>query len=1048
MSTIHQIYCTHCTYGSSALERREGELARRMLGYSVRAGSAEAQDLRHCYRQVEQYLYYYLPRDTPAEEKLRLTAATAPRRLIYLPASGALQLLAQICYRQTDTEGRPGSYFAHVLFRQRQERQADWSPLDCLKLWGAAGWVREDTAEIPFRLRPLGELGEMLTGAPPAIDDRVFLSFLTATSAGEFYDPAGVIPDRWRRQDAAVRRRMFAEAFDALLEAAGQQGKSLLLLIEPSMAALFFYGMLRLLPDNAVRQALSFSTFEPTPDRLCTTLAATWFSSPDKADLRPAAIRTPAALLSTIESHHLPIQHAEGAYAPWVLDRLLEGGWAAADRALEDFRAVGAESFGDLEHLAHADRLLPAMLAGQKPPQWPDAPMTTVYLRRALVQRLCDGGDPVALLRPLVGLSAHLVALELLAAVVDRPAARKAVEYLLLNLPDRQIAELLKLKGISPEDKAAALARYVSAHRELPPGCEWLWEESVGVSAAHVPSGHSLLPLLLAGLEPDAIEPFFRKSGERHFEAFLANLAEVGRTAGAARAALTRIVRSFDPSAVLRLYRRCGREFFRHYPHGEPALGDKLHELLRTLPGHLEEFSERLEVVLAAEPLLPSDLDHRAAAAWVRCRRAILDIGSLQHRRSILRLRPLGPLEDAARQMAEAIAQALPRDWFDDDREGTRKQQCLCRLSETLLKGETLLPAEVWQHAALWRKIGWCFESGKWPSLRLRAMRRRTRRRRPAVASPQPRAIKPQPRANQASTRYLFWMLFGGTIGLIVLSIGIGTWVVWAGRGSPPDVRPQTERRAENLPAADPLAVKPAVSPEAAEEKEIKIVSEHAAATESAAKKAPANTAVVQEQIVPQPTPSPADAPQQEESAQPPAQTREKPPAETAPMAAEVKPSARPEAAAEAEANTPPPASDATVINVVQIAGRLKMDVNPLRRRLDKPYVAELNILVPAASFPKRFGADQANCIVREHTADGGERTRTVGEVFKKKPYSLLDDIVRLDVRFEFDRKRNVLPGQTLQKVAETPWYPIDPIEKGWEYTIQFQPAKETLEKP
>ena len=120
MSAIHQIYCTHCTHGSSALERREGELSHRMLGYSARAGSVEAVELRRYYRQVERYTYYYLPRDTPGEEKRRLTAATAPWRMVYLPSTGGLQIVGQVVYRPTDTEGRPGSYFAHVLFRDEK----------------------------------------------------------------------------------------------------------------------------------------------------------------------------------------------------------------------------------------------------------------------------------------------------------------------------------------------------------------------------------------------------------------------------------------------------------------------------------------------------------------------------------------------------------------------------------------------------------------------------------------------------------------------------------------------------------------------------------------------------------------------------------------------------------------------------------------------------------------------------------------------------------------------------------------------------------------
>ncbi|HEV3023163.1 MAG TPA: hypothetical protein VGX76_11880, partial [Pirellulales bacterium] len=64
MKPIHQIYCTHCTYGSSALEQREGELADRVLGYSARAGSLERNALRGYYRQVERFLYYYLPSDS------------------------------------------------------------------------------------------------------------------------------------------------------------------------------------------------------------------------------------------------------------------------------------------------------------------------------------------------------------------------------------------------------------------------------------------------------------------------------------------------------------------------------------------------------------------------------------------------------------------------------------------------------------------------------------------------------------------------------------------------------------------------------------------------------------------------------------------------------------------------------------------------------------------------------------------------------------------------------------------------------------------------
>jgi hypothetical protein len=182
MSTIHQLIATHCTYGTSALERRKGEDADQVLGYSVRASSLEGGALTGGYRKIERLLYYCLPRDAPAEAKRQLTAASAPKRLIYVPAIDDLEVLAQVCYRPTDTAGRTGSYFAHCLARQKSDAHDPWSVLDCLKLWAAPGWIEEDTAALTSRLDGLSGLEPMLVGRRPAIDERVVWSFLTAAA--------------------------------------------------------------------------------------------------------------------------------------------------------------------------------------------------------------------------------------------------------------------------------------------------------------------------------------------------------------------------------------------------------------------------------------------------------------------------------------------------------------------------------------------------------------------------------------------------------------------------------------------------------------------------------------------------------------------------------------------------------------------------------------------------------------------------------------------------------------------------------------------------
>ena len=57
---IHQFYFTHCTYASSALERKSGEVGPHPLGYSVRSSSVQGPALREIFRRLEHYVYYYL----------------------------------------------------------------------------------------------------------------------------------------------------------------------------------------------------------------------------------------------------------------------------------------------------------------------------------------------------------------------------------------------------------------------------------------------------------------------------------------------------------------------------------------------------------------------------------------------------------------------------------------------------------------------------------------------------------------------------------------------------------------------------------------------------------------------------------------------------------------------------------------------------------------------------------------------------------------------------------------------------------------------------
>jgi hypothetical protein len=353
MAAIHQIYCTHCTYGNSALKRHTGRLASKVLGYSVRSGSLQGDDLRRCYEQIERNVYYYLPRDTPSEAKLQCTAASGPKRLAFFSADSGVEMIAQVCWRQTDTAGRPGSYFAHVLCHEKTPEER-WNSLDCLRLWSAPLWVEEDSPDIPFLLQPLSSLTDLLGDQCPAIDDDVFVSFLTTPTNGLFNDSRTVIPERWRQKSAEERRRIFATALHGYL-----QTRRLLIVVEPSMAALMFYGMLRLLPPGPFRERVEFSTFEPNTDRIRSCLTATWFHDPWGTDLPSRVYRSSGFAVNTCADRSSQFQETGASYAQVMVSRLAKEGWVSVDAVLDYLELRRPQSINDLERLVVEDRVEP-----------------------------------------------------------------------------------------------------------------------------------------------------------------------------------------------------------------------------------------------------------------------------------------------------------------------------------------------------------------------------------------------------------------------------------------------------------------------------------------------------------------------------------------------------------------------------------------------------------------------------------------------------------------------------------------------------------------
>lgn len=496
MSAMQQIYATHCTFGTSAIERREGEMAERVLGYSARSSSFSPADLRKHFRTFERYLSYNLWSDAPAELRTTLVAATAPKRLVFMPSVSGFQMLGHVAYRTWDTTGkRAGSYFAHLVVAERGKDEAPWSILDCLRLWNAPGWHVEDSPTFSYDLPPLNSLAGLWAAPPerayedafePVIGDVFLLRFLTEDNLADG-PGATFLPSRWLAMPASRRLEMFRQALRGYLHVAGQGRDNAVLVAEPEVAALFFYGIARLLPDGELRQSISFSTFEGNIDRPATQLIGTHFHDPFKTDLRPDRYQRGFALNTYLEGKATELRNPH-PYAEMILERLATDGWRGVDAVFDAFQAGLGRTVADLGELVRAGELAERFL---DPVAKPDIAaldrndFARRYVGKSLSATLA-GPAVETVLRPLVDTPDQraIVLLKLLAGGPHAAACDSSLRFLREHLPESQLPRFLELSEIPLESKTRTLVRFVDQERRLPAGLEDLFD--IAMNAARV----------------------------------------------------------------------------------------------------------------------------------------------------------------------------------------------------------------------------------------------------------------------------------------------------------------------------------------------------------------------------------------------------------------------------------------------------------------------------------------------------------------------------------------------------------------------------------
>lgn len=714
MPRIEQLYCTHCTYGSSAIERREGEMADRVVGYSARASSLEVNELKKCYRNIERFMYYYLPDDTPGEEKLRLTAATAPRRFFFSPSVNGVQVLGQLSYRQTDTVGRPVSYFAHVLCGD--VAAGVWNVLDCLRLWGAP-WRDEDSPDIEFTLPALSSLNDLRNGGGrPTIDDRLLLDFLTAEPGAEWHDPGRIVPDRWKTdKPAAERLDLLKKLLGSYLKVGPSRRENVLVVAEPAVAALLFYGVARLLPAGkptadgqptiGLREEISFSTFEPKIDRLLVSLAATDFYAYDETvdKIKPEAYRGRNYIYNTYNGKNCEPQSPHSEYVDLVLATLLENGWGAVDRMLAAFQNAGAKTAQNLESLARTHGWVNVLLDPAADPgnlAWP-APTDKVpldYLAQVVRPRLVDKvtakaivDNPVHLLRIL-----SLVATE---PPRDGDPVGDTVERLLEAVRESDFSELLASPRIAAECKLAALVSFVRRQRKFPDNCDTLWTAPAD----------RVLPHVIEALPDDVVSELLDGVPPARKTALLLKIAQANAKHGLAR----KLISLLEEQPLCDLLERHRGELKTLYPAldataavlarpNDPDLARRLEQLLADLPFHPERFEKRHDLLTAWKDCF-ADPNRSGAllGAWNVVRQ---QLGRLSDPTADQASGMVGKLFNKSRaseqdltKIGDALAKAIKQAMPDiDDPLGSIRATRLQELGKVITGKSPLLPTEQW----------------------------------------------------------------------------------------------------------------------------------------------------------------------------------------------------------------------------------------------------------------------------------------------------------------------------------------------------------------
>lgn len=526
--TIHQLYCTHCTYETAAAYRQAGNTD--PFEYSTRAGSVAAHSAHAVFQRFEKQILRGLPMagDASAAHRNREMQDVPWRRLVFVPSVNGLRLLANVCYRRTDTAGRVGSYFAHVLIEEESDGHPAWSPVDCIRLWGA-DWQLADHVQLAD---PAARDDLLLPGRESCVNDRALLQFLTGTtdvSRSPSTDPIlDTFPERWKQETSSEER---IELLTNLLHAAQEldldNRERLTIVVEPGVAAILFFGILRLLPPGKFVERLSFSTFESHLEKAFTVLTAHDFAAPSATKLAPDFCRSQRFIINTYRNENrFEFRHPGSGFADMMIKTFIHQGPDAADRLLANLVKAGGTSVERMNALADLHRQVVQSARGIAPWESQDGDMEiNDFLRLPPAEQQFASRVMAGLVasttndRIVKSLNAaqHVDMLELISAYARDPVEIDATKRLVKLLPVSARNAFFGLSQVSVALKAQWLKSYLNQKSQFPPDCPSLWFQDST-------SPNPVLATLLNGARFDQVQSWLPAVPRECLWAFVASL--------------------------------------------------------------------------------------------------------------------------------------------------------------------------------------------------------------------------------------------------------------------------------------------------------------------------------------------------------------------------------------------------------------------------------------------------------------------------------------------------------------------------------------------